>query len=87
MWLARSLSEKPLTMILDLFSLHMLDFGDPVCLDARLPGPGGRGKDLELPTGQETLTALGDEEGGGGGVGGSGRVGGNGNFYNLIKFT
>ena len=38
----------------------MLDFGDPVCLDARLPGPGGRGRELELPTGQETLTALGE---------------------------
>ena len=67
----------------------MLDFGDPVCLDARLPGPGGRGRELELPTGQETLTALGDGGEGGGewreweGVGG----GGNGNFYNLIKFT
>ena len=49
-----------------------MDFGDPVCLDTHLPGPGGRGKELELPTGQETLTALGDEEGGGGGVGGVG---------------
>ena len=36
----------------------MLDFGDPGCLDARLPGPGGRGRELELPTGQEILTAL-----------------------------
>ena len=51
----------------------MLDFGDPVCLDARLPGPGGRGRELELPTGQETLTALGDGAEGGG-EGGSGRV-------------
>ena len=50
----------------------MLDFGDPVCLDARLPGPGGRGRELELPTGQETLTTLRDEEGGGEGVGGVG---------------
>ena len=50
----------------------MLDFGDPVCLDAHLPGPGGRGKELELPTGQETVTALRDEEGGGEGVGGVG---------------
>ena len=57
----------------------MLDFGDPVCLDARLPGPGGRGRELELPTGQETLTALGDGGEGGGewgeweGVGRGGR--------------
>ena len=50
----------------------MLDFGDPVCLDTHLPGPGGRGEVLELPTGQETLTALRDEEGGGEGVGGVG---------------
>ena len=39
-------------------------------LDAHLPGPGGRGEELELPTGQETLTALRDGEGGGEGVGG-----------------
>ena len=68
----------------------MLDFGDPVCLDARLPGPGGRGRELELPTGQETLTTLGDGGEGGGEWGeweGVGRGGGNGNFYNLIKFT
>ena len=38
-------------------------------LDAHLPGPGGRGEELELPTGQETLTALRDGEGGGAGVG------------------
>ena len=55
-----------------LFPIHMLDFGDPVCLDTHLPGPGGRGEELELPTGQEILTALRDKEGGGegGGVGG-----------------
>ena len=45
-------------------------FGILVCLDAHLPGPGGRGEELELPTGQETLTALGTGEGGGEGVGG-----------------
>ena len=40
-------------------------------MDAHLPGPGGRGDKLELPTGLETLTALRDKEGGGvGGVGG-----------------
>ena len=52
--------------------MHILDFGDPVCLDTHLPGPGGRGEELELPTGQETLTALEDGEGGGEGVGGVG---------------
>ena len=45
---------------------------DPVCLDTHLPGPGGRGEELELPTGQDTLTALRDEEGGGEGLGGVG---------------
>ena len=38
-------------------------FGILVCLDAHLPRPGGRGEDLELPTGQETLTALRTGEG------------------------
>ena len=47
-------------------------FGTLVYLDAHLPRPGGRGEKLELPTGQETLTALRDEEGGGEGVGGVG---------------
>ena len=41
-------------------------FGILVCLDAHLPRPGGRGEELELPTGQETLTALWTGEGGGG---------------------
>ena len=56
-----------------------------VCLDAHLPRPGGRGEELELPTGQETLTALRTGEGGGEGVrsrrrgsGGNGRVRGGG---------
>ena len=48
-------------------------FGSLVCLDAHLFGAGGRGEELELPTGQETLTALRTGEGGGEGVG-SGRV-------------
>ena len=64
-------------------------FGILVCLDAHLPGPGGRREEFELPTGQETLTALRDGEGGGKGVGereGVGRRGGNGNFYKLINF-
>ena len=47
-------------------------FGILVCLDAHLPGPGGRGEELELPTGQETLTALWIGEGGGEGVRGMG---------------
>ena len=34
-----------------------------VWLNAHLPRPGGRGEELELPTGQETLTALRDGEG------------------------
>ena len=42
-------------------------------MDTHLPGPGGRGEELELPTGQETLTALRDGEGGGEGVVGVGR--------------
>ena len=59
-------------------------FGILACLDAHLPGPGGRGEELGFPTGQETLTALGNGEGGGEGVGergGVGRRGGNGNLY------
>ena len=44
-------------------------FGILVCLDAHLPRPGGSGEELELPTGQETLTALRTGEGGGEGVG------------------
>ena len=54
------------------------------CLDAHLPRPGGRGEELELPTGQKTLTALRIGEEGGEGVremGGIGRSEGSGNFY------
>ena len=47
-------------------------FGILVCLDAHLPRPGGRWEDLELPTRQETLTALRTGEGGEEGVGGMG---------------
>ena len=47
-------------------------FGILVCLDAHLPGLGGRGEELGFPTGQETLTALGTGEGGGEGVRGTG---------------
>ena len=41
-------------------------------MDAHLPRSGGDGEELELPTGQETLTALRTGEGGGEGVGGGG---------------
>ena len=41
-------------------------------MDSHLPWTWGGGQELELPTGQETLTALGDGEGGGEGVGGVG---------------
>ena len=58
-----------------MFHLHGLAFWDPGLFDAHLPGPGGRGKELGFPTGQETLTALGNGEGGGEGVGGVGGVG------------
>ena len=40
-------------------------FGILVCLDAHLPRLGGRVEELELPTGQDTLTALRTGEGGG----------------------
>ena len=43
-------------------------FGILVCLDAHLPRPGGRGEELELPTGLKTLTALRTGEGGGEGL-------------------
>ena len=44
-------------------------FGILVRLDAHLPGPGGRGEELGFPTGQETLTALGNGKGVGRGAG------------------
>ena len=55
-------------------------FGILVCLNAHLPGPGGRGEKLELPTEQEILTALRTGEGGGEGVGGGKGVGGVGRY-------
>ena len=55
-----------------MFPLHILDFANPFRLDTHLPGLGGRREELELPTGQETLTALRDGEGGGEGVRGVG---------------
>ena len=70
-----------------MFPLYILDFWDPVCLDAHLPGPGGRGEELELPTGQETLTALEDGEGGGGGVRGVGGCWLEGRKWRLLYFN
>ena len=73
MWMTWGLTEKPLIMALGLVSACMYwFFGILVCLDAHLPRPGGRGEELELPTGQETLTALRTGERGGEGVGGVG---------------
>ena len=47
-------------------------FGILFSLYAHLPRPGGRGEELELPTGQETLTALRAGLGGREGVAGMG---------------
>ena len=72
-----------------MFPLHILDFADPVCLGTHLPGPGGRGEELELPTGQETLTTLRTGEEGGEGVRGGegvGRMGGYGEEGRKWKF-
>ena len=58
-------------------------FGILVWLDAHLPRPGGRGEELELPTGQKTLTALRTGEGGGEGVE-NGRVWGGGEEVDIF---
>ena len=73
MWLAWSLFEKPLTMTLGLASSAYTGFwrSSLFGLSPSLDLEGG-GEELELPTGQETLTALGDGVGGGEGVGGVG---------------
>ena len=58
-------------------------------MDTHLPGPGGRGEELELPTGQETLTTLRDGEGGKEGVGevgGCWEEGRKWKLFNLINF-
>ena len=71
MRLARSLSKK--TIDNDTGTCFLCIYwssGDPVCLDTHLPGPGGSREELELPTGQESLTALRDGERRGEGVGG-----------------
>ena len=69
MWLTRSLSENPLTMTLGLVSSAYTGFCRS-SLSGHSPSWTWReGEELELPTGQETLTALRDGEGVGG-VGG-----------------
>ena len=67
MWLARGLSEKPLIMALGLVSSAYSGFLgiQSVWILTFLDLEGG-GEELELPTGQEALTALRDGEGGGG---------------------
>ena len=70
----RSLSEKPLTMALGLVSSAYTGFcgSSPSGHSPSWTWREGRREELELPTGQETLTALRDGEGGGEGVGGVG---------------
>ena len=88
MWLARSLSEKPLTMTLGLASSAYTGLLGSSLFGCSPSWTWSEGEDLGLPTGQETLTSLGDKEGGGEGGGdweGVGKRGVNGNFYNLIK--
>ena len=88
MWLARSLSEKPLTMALGLVFSAYTGFCGSSPSGHSPSWTWSEGEELGLPTGQETLTSLGDKEGGGEGGGeweGVGRRGVNGNFYNLIK--
>ena len=72
MWLARSLSEKPLTMTLGLVSSAYTGFWGSSLFGFSPSWTWKEGEELELPTGQETLSALRDEEGGGEGVGGVG---------------
>ena len=68
MWLARSLSEKPLTMTLGLVSSAYTGFLGSSLFGCSPSWTWREGEELELPTGQETLTALRDGEGGGEGV-------------------
>ena len=56
-------------------------------MDAQLPGPGGRGEELELPTGQEALTALSDGKGGGEVVGGVKGYWEEGRKWKLLQFN
>ena len=73
MWLTWGLTEKPLTMALGLVSSVCTGFlgSWSVWMLTFLDLEGG-GEELGLPTGQETLTALGTGEGGGEGVRGAG---------------
>ena len=59
-------------------------FGILACLDAHLPGPGGRGEELELPTEQEALTALRTGEGGREGVEVMGGIGEEGSMWKFL---
>ena len=68
MWLAQSLSEKPLTMTLGLVSSAYTGFWGSSLFGYSPSWTWREGEELELHTGQETLTALRDEEGGGEGV-------------------
>ena len=70
MWLARGLSEKPLTMTLGLVSSAYTGFLGSSLFGCSPSWSWREGEELELPIGQETLTALRDGEGGGGEVGG-----------------
>ena len=47
----------------------------------------GGGEELELPTGRETLTAIGDGKGGGEGVGGVGGCWEEGQKWRLLYFN
>ena len=69
MWLARSLSEKSLTMTLGLVFSAYTEFLVANLFGCSPSWTWREGEELELPTGQETLTALRDGEGGGEGVG------------------
>ena len=74
MWLARSLSEKPLTMTLGLVFSAYTGFWGSSLFGYSPSWTWREGEELELPTGQETLTALRDGEGRRRGSGGSGKV-------------
>ena len=69
---AWSLSEKPLTMTLGLVSSAYTGFWGTSLFGFSPSWIWKEGEELELPTGQETLSALREEEGGGEGVGGVG---------------
>ena len=74
MWLARGLSEKPLTMTLGLVSSAYTGFCGSSPSGHSPSWIWREGEELELPTGQENLPALRTGEGRKRGSGGSGRV-------------